>query len=69
MVNDGDVVIGDSDGVLVVPIKDAASILIKAEAQDRKQRERDERARNGEFARLHRRIAKGVNRMATAPKA
>jgi 4-hydroxy-4-methyl-2-oxoglutarate aldolase len=48
VVNEGDIVIGDSDGVLVVPIKDAAEILIKAEAQDRRQHERDARARTGE---------------------
>ena len=48
VVNEGDIVIGDSDGVLVVPAKDAAEILIKAEAQDRKQIERDARARTGE---------------------
>ena len=48
VVNDGDIVIGDSDGVLVVPFKDAADILLKAEAQERKQRERDARARRGE---------------------
>jgi 4-hydroxy-4-methyl-2-oxoglutarate aldolase len=48
VVNEGDIVIGDGDGVLVVPAKDAAEILIKAEAQDRKQIERDARARTGE---------------------
>ncbi len=48
VVNNGDIVIGDSDGVLVVPMKDAAEILVKAEAQGRKQHERDARARNGE---------------------
>jgi 4-hydroxy-4-methyl-2-oxoglutarate aldolase len=48
VVNEGDIVIGDSDGVLVVPVNDAAEILIKAEAQDRRQRERDTRARAGE---------------------
>lgn len=48
VVNHGDIVIGDSDGVLVVPVKDAAEILTKAEAQDRKQLERDARARAGE---------------------
>lgn len=48
VVNDGDIIIGDSDGVLVVPFKDAADILLKAEAQEHKQRERDVRARSGE---------------------
>jgi 4-hydroxy-4-methyl-2-oxoglutarate aldolase len=48
VVNDGDIVIGDSDGVLIVPMKDAAEILVKAEAQERKQLERDARARAGE---------------------
>lgn len=48
VVNDGDIVIGDSDGVLVVPMKDAAEVLIKAEEQERKQLDRDARARAGE---------------------
>jgi 4-hydroxy-4-methyl-2-oxoglutarate aldolase len=48
VVNNGDIVIGDSDGVLVVPAGNAAEILTRAEVQDGKQRERDARARGGE---------------------
>lgn len=48
VVNNGDIVIGDSDGVLVIPANGADVVLEKAREQDRKQRERDERARRGE---------------------
>lgn len=48
VINTGDIVIGDSDGVLVVRQAEAAGVLEKAKEQDRKQRERDARARSGE---------------------
>lgn len=48
VVNTGDIVIGDSDGVLVVPPDGAEDILAKAKVQDQKQRDRDARAKSGE---------------------
>ena len=48
VVNTGDIVIGDGDGVLVLPARGAETVLEKAKEQDRRQRERDGRARNGE---------------------
>lgn len=48
VVNNGDIVIGDSDGVLVVAAQGAEEVLAKAKIQDQKQRDRDVRARNGE---------------------
>jgi 4-hydroxy-4-methyl-2-oxoglutarate aldolase len=48
VVNTGDIIIGDSDGVLVLPAQGVETVLEKAKEQYRKQRERDERARNGE---------------------
>lgn len=48
VVNNGDIVIGDSDGVLVVSPDGAEDILAKARIQDQKQRDRDVRARSGE---------------------
>jgi 4-hydroxy-4-methyl-2-oxoglutarate aldolase len=48
VVNSGDIILGDSDGVLVVPAKDAQQILDRAALQDKAQRERDTRARSGE---------------------
>ena len=48
LVNTGDIIIGDSDGVLVVPAQGAGAVLEKAKEQDHRQRERDERARAGE---------------------
>ena len=47
-ITSGDIIIGDSDGVLVVPVQGAEAVLEKAKEQDRRQRERDERARVGE---------------------
>ena len=48
VVSTGDIVIGDSDGVLVVPSDRIGDILAKATLQDQKQRERDARAKTGE---------------------
>lgn len=48
VVNNGDIVIGDSDGVLVVSPQGIEEVLAKARLQDQKQRDRDERAKNGE---------------------
>ena len=48
VVNTGDIVLGDSDGVLVVPASGAEQVLERARLQDEKQRERDRRALAGE---------------------
>lgn len=48
VVNDGDIVIGDSDGVLIVSARGAGEVLVKAKVQDQKQRDRDARAKSGE---------------------
>jgi 4-hydroxy-4-methyl-2-oxoglutarate aldolase len=48
VVNSGDIVIGDSDGVLVLPAEGAERVLERARIQDTTQRERDRRARAGE---------------------
>lgn len=48
IVNTGDVVIGDSDGVLVVSPNGIEELLVRAKLQDEKQRDRDARARSGE---------------------
>lgn len=48
VVNNGDIILGDSDGVLVLPMKGADVVLEKAREQDAKQREREARVRNGE---------------------
>lgn len=48
VVNTGDVVIGDSDGVLVVPRHGVEDVLAKAKLQHQKQLERDARAKSGE---------------------
>ncbi len=48
VVNSGDIVIGDSDGVLVVPPHGAEEVLSRAKLQDEKQRDRDARAKSGE---------------------
>jgi 4-hydroxy-4-methyl-2-oxoglutarate aldolase len=48
VVDSGDIVIGDSDGVLVLPIEGAQQVLERARIQDETQRERDRRALAGE---------------------
>ncbi len=48
VVNTGDIVIGDSDGILVLAAEGAERVLERARAQDAIQRERDQRARAGE---------------------
>lgn len=48
VVNNGDIVIGDSDGVLVVSPQGAEEVLASARLQEQKHRDRDARARNGE---------------------
>src|SRR5581483_961458 len=48
VVNNGDIVIGDSDGVLVLPFEGAERVLERARTQDQTQRERDRRALAGE---------------------
>ena len=47
-VSPGDYVIGDGDGVVVVPAAEGASICARAEAQRRREAARDARLRNGE---------------------
>lgn len=48
VVNSGDIVLGDSDGVVVVPAQYAEQVLDRARSQDVAQRERDRRVRAGE---------------------
>jgi 4-hydroxy-4-methyl-2-oxoglutarate aldolase len=48
VVNSGDIVLGDSDGVLVLPAQGAEQVLERARIQDERQRERDRRALVGE---------------------
>ncbi len=47
-VSPGDYVIGDRDGVVVVPAADGEAMCARAEEQRRKEEARDERVRNGE---------------------
>jgi 4-hydroxy-4-methyl-2-oxoglutarate aldolase len=44
----GDIILGDSDGVLVVRAADAKQVLERAHQQDEKERERNDRVRSGE---------------------
>jgi 4-hydroxy-4-methyl-2-oxoglutarate aldolase len=48
VVNDGDIVLGDADGVLVVPAARAEDVLGHTRLQAEKERERNSRARGGE---------------------
>lgn len=47
LVNPGDIVVGDDDGVVVVPLAEAAGVLEKATARDRMEDEMVARIRNG----------------------
>lgn len=49
VVDSGDIVIGDNDGVLVLPFEGAQQVLERAHIQDEAQRERDRRALAGEL--------------------
>jgi 4-hydroxy-4-methyl-2-oxoglutarate aldolase len=48
VIAEGDIVVGDSDGVLVVPASRAADVLLRAQAQAQQETARDERVRAGE---------------------
>ena len=44
----GDIILGDSDGVLVVSGADAGGVLENAKLLKQSERQRDDRVRNGE---------------------
>ena len=48
VVHTGDIILGDSDGVLVLPAQGIHEVLDRARLQHRRERERDDRASNGE---------------------
>ncbi|WP_425429104.1 hypothetical protein [Azospirillum thermophilum] len=47
LVNPGDIVVGDDDGVVVVPLAEAAAVLEKARDRDRMEDEMVARIRDG----------------------
>ncbi len=48
-VRPGDIILGDADGVVVIPQEDAAQVLAKAKAGMAKERQTRERIKQGEF--------------------
>lgn len=48
VVNNGDIILGDSDGVLVIAAAEAGQVLERARLQEAKERERNRRAQAGE---------------------